>query len=70
VSKTFETYPPDVDKPSESHVIPVGADVTDDYKVGYCRPPKTFQFKRGQSGNPLGSSRKVQKRIRRQTLIA
>ena len=24
------------------------------YKVGYCRPPKHTQFKKGQSGNPGG----------------
>jgi hypothetical protein len=42
--------------------------MTDDYKVGYRRPPKASQFKKGQSGNPLGSSRKVRKRKRRQNL--
>jgi hypothetical protein len=42
--------------------------MTDDDKVGYCRPPKASQFKKGQSGNPLGSSRKVRKRKRRQNL--
>lgn len=26
-----------------------------DYKVGYARPPKEHQFKKGQSGNPSGS---------------
>lgn len=26
----------------------------DDYAVGYGRPPKATQFKRGQSGNPKG----------------
>jgi hypothetical protein len=25
-----------------------------DYEVGYCRPPKKTQFKKGQSGNPNG----------------
>lgn len=25
-----------------------------DYKVGYCKPPKHSQFKKGQSGNPKG----------------
>lgn len=25
-----------------------------DYEVGYARPPKTHQFKAGQSGNPKG----------------
>jgi len=28
--------------------------MTVDYKVGYKRPPKTTQFRRGQSGNPRG----------------
>ena len=26
----------------------------DDYEVGYGRPPKKTQFKKGQSGNPKG----------------
>ena len=25
-----------------------------DYDVGYCKPPKATQFKKGQSGNPKG----------------
>lgn len=28
-----------------------------DYEVGYGRPPKVNQFKKGQSGNPLGAQR-------------
>jgi hypothetical protein len=28
-----------------------------DFEVGYCRPPKSGQFKRGQSGNPVGRRR-------------
>jgi hypothetical protein len=28
--------------------------MADDYNVGYGRPPKATQFKRGQSGNPNG----------------
>jgi Family of unknown function (DUF5681) len=24
------------------------------YKVGFCKPPKTTQFRRGKSGNPKG----------------
>jgi hypothetical protein len=28
---------------------------TGEYTVGYGRPPKEFQFKPGQSGNPAGS---------------
>jgi len=34
---------------------PGGGDETPDkHKVGYRRPPKHTQFKRGQSGNPRG----------------
>ncbi len=28
---------------------------TGDYDVGYCRPPKAHQFKKGRSGNPRGA---------------
>jgi Family of unknown function (DUF5681) len=28
-----------------------------DYEVGFCRPPKQYQFKPGQSGNPRGRRR-------------
>src|SRR5580658_3055917 len=28
--------------------------VSDDYEVGYGRPPKASQFRKGQSGNPRG----------------
>ncbi len=28
--------------------------MTDDYKIGYGRPPKANQFKKGQSGNKSG----------------
>ena len=42
--------------------------MTDAYKVGYGRPPKTSQYKKGQSGNPYGSSRKVRKRKQRRSL--
>jgi hypothetical protein len=31
---------------------------TDDYRVGPGHPPKEFQFKPGQSGNPKGTRRK------------
>jgi len=30
----------------------------DDYRIGPGRPPKEFQFKPGQSGNPKGAKRK------------
>ncbi len=29
------------------------------YEIGYGCPPKQFQFKRGQSGNPAGKNRKT-----------
>ena len=28
--------------------------MADDYKIGYGKPPKSTQFKKGQSGNPKG----------------
>jgi hypothetical protein len=68
MSKKFETDPPDADKESESRVSSVGDDGADAYNVGYRRPPKSSQFKKGQSGNPRGSSPKVQRRLRRQGL--
>lgn len=33
-----------------------------DERVGYGRPPKASQFKKGQSGNPLGRPRKPRDR--------
>lgn len=29
------------------------------YKVGYKKPPKSGQFKKGQSGNPRGRKKKI-----------
>jgi Family of unknown function (DUF5681) len=31
----------------------------DEYRVGPGRPPREFQFKPGQSGNPMGAKRKT-----------
>ena len=28
-----------------------------DYEIGYCKPPRHSQFKKGQSGNPRGRPR-------------
>lgn len=35
-------------------------DTTDDYQVGYGKPPKHSQFKKGQSGNPKGRPKGTQ----------
>ena len=32
---------------------------TEDYEVGYGKPPKSGQFKKGMSGNPLGRPKKA-----------
>jgi hypothetical protein len=42
--------------------------MSDDNKVGYGRPPKAHRFKKGQSGNPLGSSKKERSRQQRRVL--
>lgn len=42
--------------------------MSDDYEIGYGRPPKAHDFRKGRSGNPQGSSRKVRQRKRRQVL--
>jgi len=37
----------------------MGIDMTNEYaeeNIGYGRPPKEHQFKKGQSGNPRGRS--------------
>jgi hypothetical protein len=58
--------------PKESNHAPRNANVTDAglpdadaakytaYEIGYGRPPKATQFKKGQSGNPRGSKKKIE----------
>ena len=41
-----------------SHTIPNAKNPDEEYRVGPGRPPKEFQFKPGQSGNPKGAKRK------------
>lgn len=36
--------------------------MSDDYEVGYRKPPKKNQFKKGQSGNPKGRPKKSRSR--------
>lgn len=43
--------------PSESQP---GAASKTDYEIGYGKPPKATQFKKGQSGNPKGSKKKLE----------
>ncbi|WP_182481972.1 DUF5681 domain-containing protein [Henriciella algicola] len=35
----------------------MSADAEKDYQIGYGKPPKTTQFKKGQSGNPKGRTK-------------
>lgn len=39
-------------------IIPLARSSRDEYRVGPGSPPKEYQFKKGQSGNPLGSKLK------------
>ena len=36
--------------------------MSEDYEVGYGKPPKKNQFKKGQSGNPKGRPKKSRNR--------
>ena len=46
-------------KINESRSPAASATASDaDYKVGPGRPPRAYQFKPGQSGNPKGAKRK------------
>jgi Family of unknown function (DUF5681) len=33
------------------------------YRIGYCKPPKRTQFKRGRSGNPKGRKKGSRNRV-------
>jgi hypothetical protein len=39
--------------------VRIAAPSTAEYKVGPGRPPREYQFKKGQSGNPKGAKRKT-----------
>ena len=39
--------------PSDGHAVD-GENLTDNYDVGYKKPPRSHRFKPGQSGNPSG----------------
>ena len=47
-------------KRSRTAVGPRNHSSDDEYRVGPGRPPKEYQFKPGQSGNPRGAKRKAQ----------
>ncbi len=33
------------------------------YRIGYCKPPKRTQFKKGRSGNPKGRKKGSRNRV-------
>ena len=46
-----------------------GVTMTEKYKVGYGKPPKEHQWKKGQSGNPSGKKRKASKAANAKPLL-
>ena len=44
--------------------------MSDDYEVGYGKPPKSRQWKPGQSGNPKGRPKGARNRLGTQFLEA
>lgn len=46
-------------RPATSPTAPAALPTSNDYEVGYRRPPKHAQFKPGQSGNPRGRPKKA-----------
>src|SRR5438309_168691 len=45
-------------KPCKHRTVSATAASTEEYKVGPGRPPREYQYKPGQSGNPKGAKRK------------
>lgn len=41
---------------------------SDDYEIGYGKPPPERRFVKGQSGNPSGKAKKRARRVRRKNL--
>ena len=56
--KPTKSFDAEVEVPADVPSSPPPAD--DGYKVGPGRPPREYQFKPGQSGNPKGAKRKPQ----------
>ena len=53
LARPSESDTPFVDLASEAPEICMNADAAE-YEIGYRKPPKHTQFKKGQSGNPKG----------------
>jgi hypothetical protein len=53
-----EPLNPDEKIGADEPVVDAAKSRKTDYEVGYGRPPKQYQFKKGQSGNPRGRPRK------------
>ena len=40
------------------------------YRIGYCRPPKRTQFRKGMSGNPKGRKKGSRNRVNHRLALA